>query len=91
MLKALATRAVQSLRKSWRQHLATLALAWVAIVAVDTWRTRDLPQGPAPDVALVMAPSAGATAPTTLAQWRAQHPGQARAQSLRPGRASQWQ
>ena len=77
MLKALATRAAQSLRKSWKQHLATLALAWVAIVAVDTWRTRDLPQGPAPDVALVMAPSAGATAPTTLAQWRAQHPGQA--------------
>ena len=74
MLKALATRAAQSLRKSWKQHLATLALAWVAIVAVDTWRTRDLPQGPAPDVALVMAPSAGATAPTTLAQWRAQGP-----------------
>ncbi len=77
MLKALATRAAQSLRKSWKQHLTTLALAWVAIVAVDTWRTRDLPQGPAPDVALVMAPSAGATAPTTLAAWRAQHPGQA--------------
>ncbi|MBO1011670.1 protein disulfide oxidoreductase, partial [Acidovorax sp. SD340] len=30
MLKALATRAAQSLRKSWKQHLATLALAWVA-------------------------------------------------------------
>lgn len=89
MLKALATRAAQSLRKSWRQHLATLTLAWVAIVAVDTWRTRDLPQGPAPDAALVMAPSAGAAGaagaagsaatpvPTTLAAWRAQHPGQA--------------
>lgn len=80
MLKALTTRAAQSLRKSWKQHLTTLALAWVAIVAVDTWRTRDLPQGPAPDVALVMAPSAGAAAtkaPTTLAAWRAQHPGQA--------------
>ena len=77
MLKALATRAAQSLRKSWRQHLTTLALAWASIVAVDTWRTRDLPQGPAPNVALVMAQSAGATAPTTLAAWRAQHPGQA--------------
>ncbi|MCZ8220648.1 MAG: redoxin domain-containing protein [Acidovorax sp.] len=80
MLNALATRAAQSLRKSWKQHLTTLALAWVAIVAVDTWRMRDLPQGPAPDVALVMAPNAGATGatvPTTLAAWRAQHPGQA--------------
>ncbi len=80
MQKALATRAAQSLRKSWKQHLTTLALAWVAIVAVDTWRMRDLPQGPAPDMALVMAPSAGATGvttPTTLAAWRAQHPGQA--------------
>lgn len=77
MLKVRITRAAQALRRGWKQHLATLALAWIAIVAVDTWRTRDLPQGPAPDVALVMAPSAGATAPTTLAQWRAQHPGQA--------------
>lgn len=80
MLKALATRAAQSLRKNWKQHLTTLALAWVTIVAVDTWRMRDLPQGPAPDVALVMVPIAGAAATpvtTTLAAWRAQHPGQA--------------
>ena len=84
MLKALATRTTrtaQNLRTSWKQHLITLALAWVAIVAVDTWRTRDLPQGPAPDVALLMAPThAGAGTPpthnTTLAQWRALHPGQ---------------
>lgn len=75
MLQACITRAWQSLRTGWKQHLATLALAWIAIVAVDTWRTRDLPQGPAPDAPLVMASSpAGAT---TLAQWRAQHPGQA--------------
>ena len=68
------------MRADWKQHLATLALAWIAIVAADTWRTRDLPRGPAPDVPLVMAPSqAGGNAPatTTLAQWRAQHPGQA--------------
>lgn len=85
MLKNRITRAAQSLRKGWKQHLATLVLAWVAIVAVDTWRTRDLPQGPAPDVPLVMAPAAQtsadghnvATLSTTLAQWRDQHPGQA--------------
>ena len=71
----------RALRSGWKRHLATLALAWIAIVAVDTWRTRDLPQGPAPDLPLVMAPTqAGGNAPataTTLAQWRAQHPGQA--------------
>ena len=81
MFKPLIARAWQSLRTGWKQHLATLALAWVAIVAVDTWRTRDLPRGPAPDVALVMAATQAApnAAPshTTLAQWRAQHPGQA--------------
>ncbi|MFY3386546.1 redoxin domain-containing protein [Paracidovorax sp. MALMAid1276] len=81
MLKARITRAAQDLRRGWKQHLATLTLAWMAVVAVDTWRTRDLPQGPAPDVALVMAARAGAPTPTptptTLATWRAQHPGQA--------------
>jgi hypothetical protein len=72
MLKARTTRAAQALRKGWKQHLATLALAGTAIAVVDAWRTRDLPQGPAPDVALVMAAPA-----TTLAAWRAQHPGRA--------------
>ena len=74
MLNARIARAAQALRKGWKQHLATLALAWIAIVAVDTWRTRDLPQGPAPDAALAMA---APTTFTTLATWRAQHPGQA--------------
>ena len=71
-------RAWRALRRHWKQHLATLALAWLVVVAVDTWRTRDLPQGPAPDAALVVAGirQGGATA-TTLAQWRAQHPGRA--------------
>ena len=76
MLETRIGRAAQSLRKGWKQHLATLALAWLAIVALDTWRTRDLPLGPAPDVALAMAAPAPAPA-TTLAAWRAQHPGQA--------------
>ncbi len=72
-------RAWQSLRRDWKQHLATLALAWLAVVAVDTWRTRDLPAGPAPDAPLVMAvtPTNGFASDTTLAQWRAQHPGRA--------------
>ena len=81
MLKTALTRAWQSLRSGWKQHLLTLALAWLVIVAVDTWRTRGLPQGPAPDTALVLAadPAAPSTKlpATTLAQWRAQHPGQA--------------
>ena len=85
MLRSVFHRTWRSLRVGWKRHLITLALAWMAIVAVDTWRTRDLPQGPAPDAPLVMAPAAptsangynGATLSTTLAQWRAQHPGQA--------------
>lgn len=78
MLKARITRAVHNLCAGWKRHLATLALAWIAIAAVDTWRTRDLPQGPAPDVALVMAATASGPAhATSLAAWRAQHPGQA--------------
>lgn len=77
-LQARFHRAWQSLRIGWKRHLASLALAWIAIMAVDTWRTRDLPQGPAPDVPLVMAPTQpGLQQHTTLAQWRAQHPGQA--------------
>ena len=79
MLKSTLLRAGQhlhGLRKGWKQHLVTLVLAWLAIVAVDTWRTRDLPQGPAPDTALVMA-TGPAGASTTLAQWRARHPGKA--------------
>lgn len=78
MLTARFTRAARALLRGWKQHLATLALAWVVVVAVDTWRTRDLPQGPAPDAALEMAAAATGTAPaTTLAEWRAQHPGRA--------------
>ncbi|MBV7429297.1 MULTISPECIES: redoxin domain-containing protein [unclassified Acidovorax] len=82
MLRSFSARAWFSLRTGWKQHLATLALAWIAVVAVDTWRTRDLPRGPAPDALLVMAstPTGATTTPpagTTLAQWRAQHPGQA--------------
>lgn len=52
-------------------------MAWAAIVAVDIWRTSDLPQGPAPDAPLhiVQIGSTGQT--TTIAQWRAQHPGRA--------------
>lgn len=78
MLRTRIVRAAQALRQGWKQHLATLVLAWVAVVVVDTWRTRDLPQGPAPDAPLVLAATtANATPATTLAAWRAQHPGQA--------------
>ncbi len=78
LLNARLTRAAHNLRAGWRRHLGTVALAWITIVAVDTWRTRDLPQGPAPDAALVMATADGSSpAVTTLDEWRAQYPGQA--------------
>lgn len=76
LIRARIHRTLQRLRAGWKQHAATLVLAWLAVVAVDTWRTRHLPQGPAPDAALAMA--AGSPTPaTTLDAWRAQHPGQA--------------
>ncbi len=72
-LRALPLRAWQSLRQGWRQHLITLLLAVLVVVGVDAWRTRDLPTGPAPDAAITLADGTA----TTLAQWRALHPGKA--------------
>lgn len=70
-------KAAQRLRawaRGWKSHLLTLALVWLMVTAVDAWRLRDLPRGPAPATALVLAPHGQAT---TLQDWRAQHPGRA--------------
>ena len=80
MVKARIARTWQALRNGWKRHLVTLMLAWFAVVAVDTWRSRDLPRGPAPDATLLMASGAEGvrgSSPATLEQWRAQHPGRA--------------
>lgn len=60
-------------RKQWKSHLGTVALVIAVLVAGNAWRTRDLPQGVAPDFTVKLA--TGET--TTLSQWRAAYPGQA--------------
>lgn len=73
------------LKGSWRSHVGTLLMALLAVVAVNTWQTRHVPGGPAPDfTALALlgpgaAPLPGLTqgTPLSLAQWRAAFPGQA--------------
>jgi thiol-disulfide isomerase/thioredoxin len=53
-------------------------IAWVVAVfaGVHFWQSRDMPTGPAPDLAFtLLSPEGGRTA-TTLAQWRARYPGQ---------------
>lgn len=66
----------RSLRQRWKNHLFTLTLIVAALFGVQTWQTRDVPTGPAPDFALALVQPDGSTSGTTLAQWRAQHPGQ---------------
>jgi len=61
----------------WRQHLQTLAWLVVIVVAVQYWQTRDMPSGPAPDVALSLVQADGSTEKTTLHQYLARYPGQA--------------
>ena len=76
---------------NWRSHVTTGLMFVLALTAVQTWRTRDVPNGLAPDFVAevvvgpfnrfqppdppVRADLAGAT--VSLAQWRTQHPGQA--------------
>ena len=74
------TPALRALLSGWKQHLATLGLAWLVVLAVDTWRTRDFPRGPAPETSLLMVRAADTGTgnehvDTSLAQWRAAHPG----------------
>lgn len=78
-------------RANWRSHLTTALMFVLALTAVQAWRTRDVPEGLAPDFVAdaVVGPfnrsqspdqpvQAGLTGATvSLAQWRAQHPGRA--------------
>lgn len=67
----------RSLRLRWKSHLFTLALVVCVMAGVQAWQTRDVPTGgPAPDLALTLVQPDGSRTSTTLAQWRAQHPGQ---------------
>lgn len=78
-------RLARYVKRTWRSHLGTVAIAFVAMVAVNAWQTRHVPSGPAPEFQLAVALGPG-TVPLaglaqvqalSLAQWRAAHPGRA--------------
>lgn len=66
----------QNLRTRWKSHLGTLALVFVVVFGVQAWQTRHVPTGPAPELAFTLIGLDGSRVDTTLAEWRAQHPGQ---------------
>lgn len=77
MLKPLMTRSAAHFRKNWKSYLVQFALLALVFLAIQTWRTRDVPDRPAPDLAISVLQPDGTTISTTLAQWRQAHPGQA--------------
>lgn len=66
----------QRLRRRLRLHWGTLGMVLVMFTGVHLWQTRDVPSGPAPELAFTLLRPDGSRSETTLAQWRAQHPGQ---------------
>jgi thiol-disulfide isomerase/thioredoxin len=68
-------RLAHSLRQQWKSHLATLALVFAVLLGAQAWQTRDVPRGLAPDLAFTLLQPDGSQRATTLAQWRAAHPG----------------
>jgi len=78
-------RALAYLKGSWRTHLGTVALALVAMLAVNAWQTRHAPSGQAPNfIATALLgpgtrPIAGVANGTELSleQWQSAHPGRA--------------
>lgn len=66
----------QNLRTRWKNHLGTLAMVLAVVFGVQAWQTRHVPTGPAPELAFTLVGPDGNRFDTTLADWRAQHPGQ---------------
>ena len=63
-------------RANWKSHLGTFVLAAVVLISVQSWQTRDVPGGLAPDFVLTLAQPNGTAKISTLHEWRALHPGQ---------------
>jgi thiol:disulfide interchange protein len=63
-------------RHQWKHHLVSLALVVLVILGVQAWQTRDVPATVPMDTPLTVLQPDGQRIITTLAQWRAQHPGQ---------------
>jgi thiol-disulfide isomerase/thioredoxin len=65
-----------NLRRQWKSHLGTVLLVLAVFIGVQAWQTRDVPSGPAPEFAFTLLHPDGSRSSTTLAEWRAAHPGQ---------------
>ena len=76
VLSSLLIRARQYGRENWKRHLRTLTLMLAILVAVQTWQTRGVPGGLAPDFELVLLQPDGSATKSTLQAWRSLHPGQ---------------
>jgi thiol-disulfide isomerase/thioredoxin len=63
-------------RQQWKHHLGTLALVVLVVLGVQTWQTRTVPATVPMDTPLTVLLPDGQGITTTLAQWRARHPGQ---------------
>lgn len=67
----------------WRSHLGTLLMFAAALAAVEAWRTRNVPEGPAPDFTAEVVVGLSELSPihaqisqvVSLVQWRSLHPG----------------
>lgn len=60
----------------WKRHLGTLPMVVAVFVGAQAWQTRKVPGGAAPDFAVTVVQADGRVTTTTLAKWRAAHPGQ---------------
>lgn len=63
------------LRRTWRSHVATLALLAVVPVGVQLWQARHITTGPVADFQIRLLAADGSTRVTTFATWRAAQPG----------------
>lgn len=65
-----------NLRRQWKSHLGTVLLVLAVFIGMQAWQTRDVPSGPAPEFAFTLLNPDGSRSSTTLAEWRAAHPGE---------------
>ena len=62
--------------RRWKRHLGTAAMVAAVFLVAQAWQTRKVPSGAAPDFAVTVTRADGSVATTTLAEWRAAHPGE---------------
>jgi thiol-disulfide isomerase/thioredoxin len=76
LLGQVGLRTHKYLRTNWKSHLRTFVFAAAVVFGIQIWQTRDVPNGLAPNVEVILMQSDGTTSKSTLQDWRALHPGQ---------------